>query len=89
MNPAYINNEKREELTKDWKKLSQEFAQLMDLASFHLSDEAVAILDRYEKKEAEAHKSGDIFAWIEGDIAAVSWCLEDIKKAAKRDLKVT
>ena len=61
----------------------------MDLASFHLSDEAVAILDRYEKKEAEAHKSGDIFAWIEGDVAAVSWCLEDIKKAAKRDLKVT
>jgi hypothetical protein len=89
MNPAYINNEKREELTKDWKKLSQEFAQLMDLASFHLSDEAVAILDRYEKKEAEARKSGDIFAWIEGDVAAVSWCLEDIKKAAKRDLKVT
>jgi hypothetical protein len=36
----------------------------------------------------EASKSGDIFDWIKGDLVAVSECLEKLKKAAKRDLKV-
>ncbi len=88
INSDYITDEKREELTKDWKKFSREFAKLLDLASFHLSSEAVAVLDEYEKKKAEARKSDDIFDWIDGDLAAVSECLEELKKAAKRDLKV-
>ena len=86
--PDYITDEKREELTKDWKQFSREFAKLLDLASFHLSSEAVAVLDEYEKKKAEARKSDNIFDWIDGDLVAVSWCLEKLKKAAKRDLKV-
>ena len=88
INPDYITDEKRKELTKDWKKFSREFTKLQDLASFHLSNEAVAILDQYEKKKAEARKSDSIFDWVDGDLAAVSECLEELKKAAKRDLKV-
>jgi hypothetical protein len=88
MNPDHITDEKREELTKDWKQFSREFAKLLDLASFHLSSEAVAVLDQYVKKKAEARKSDDIFDWIDGDLAAVTECLEELKKAAKRDLKV-
>jgi hypothetical protein len=86
--PNYITDEKRKELERDWKKFSREFAKLLDLASFHLSSEAVAVLDEYEKKKAEARKSDDIFEWIDGDLAAVSECLEKLKKAAKRDLEV-
>jgi hypothetical protein len=88
MNPDHITDEKREELTKDWKQFSREFAKLIDLASFHLSNEAVAVLDQYVKKKAEARKSDDIFDWIDGDLAAATECLEELKKAAKRDLKV-
>jgi hypothetical protein len=88
INPDHITNEKREELMKDWKKFSREFAKLRDLASFHLSNNAVAILDEYEKKKAEVRKSNNIFDLIDGDLAAVSECLEELKKAAKRDLKV-
>ena len=86
--PDHITDEKRQKLTKDWKKFSREFAKLRDLASFHLSDEAVAILNKYQKKKAEARKSKTIFEWIDGDLAAGSECLEELKKAAKRDLKV-
>lgn len=88
INPEYITDEKREELLRDWKQFSREFAKLLDLASFHLSSEAVAVLDEYKKKKAEARKSKSIFEWIDGDLAAVSACLEELKKAAKRDLKV-
>jgi hypothetical protein len=48
--PDYITDERREELTKDWKKLSRDFAKLRDLASFLLSSKALAVLDEYEKK---------------------------------------
>ncbi len=87
-NPDHMTDEKREELQQEWKRFSREFTKLRDLASFHLSDEAVAILDKYEKKKAEAQKSEDIFRWIEGDLDAAAECLEELKKAAKRDLKV-
>lgn len=88
INLDYITDDKREELRKDWKKFSREFAKLLDLASFHLSSEAVAVLDEYEKKKAKACQSDNIFEWIDGDLAAVSDCLEALKKAAKRDLNV-
>ena len=88
INPDYITEKKRQELTRDWNKFSREFTKLRDLASFHLSDEAVAILDEYQKKKAEARKSRTIFEWIDGDLAAASQCLEALKEAAKRDLKV-
>jgi len=88
INPDYLTEEKKQELTRDWKKFSREFAKLRDLASFHISDEAVAILDEYQKKTAEARKSETIFECIDGDLAAASQCLEALKEAAKRDLKV-
>ena len=62
---------------------------LLDLASFHLSNDAVAVLDEYEKnKPVSACKSNDIFEWIDGDLVAVSKCLEELKMAAKHDIKV-
>ena len=88
INPDHITEEKGQELNRDWNKFSREFAKLRDLASFHLSDEAVAILDEYQKKKAEARKSKIIFEWIEGDLTAASQCLEALKEAAKLDLKV-
>ena len=88
INPDHITEEKGQELKRDWNKFSREFAKLRDLASFHLSDEAVAILDEYQKKKAEARKSKIIFEWIEGDLTAASQCLEALKEAAKLDLKV-
>lgn len=84
----YITDEKRQELTKDWKTFSRTFAELRDLASFQLSSEAVAVLDKYEETKVEALKSDTIFERIDGDLAAVSECLEKLKMVAKRDLKI-
>lgn len=86
--PDYLTAEKSEELTKEWKKFSRHFLKLKDLASFHLSNESVAILDKYQKKKEEASKSETIYDLIEMDLAAATECLEQLKKAAKRDLKV-
>lgn len=88
LDPNYITDEKREELERDWKKSSREFAKLLDLASFHLSSEAIAVLDEYMKKKAEARKADTIYEHIEGDLVAVSECLEKLKNVAKCDLKV-
>jgi hypothetical protein len=88
LDPNHLTDEKRDELTKDWKRFSRDLAKLRDLASFQLSIEAGTILDEYEKKKIEAQKSDNIFEWIDGDLAAVSECLEKLKKEAKRDLKV-
>jgi hypothetical protein len=88
IDPSYITVEKKEELARDWKMFSRDFAKMIDLASFHLSNEAVAILDQYKKEKTIAHKSDTIFECIDGDLAAVSKCLENLKKAAKNDLKV-
>ena len=88
VNPRYITDEKKDELTKDWKKFSREFELSRDLASFQLSNEAVAILDEYEREKVEVEKSRSMFELIKGDLDAVTNCLEKIKKEAKRDLKV-
>ncbi len=88
ISPDYMTEEKRQKLTRDMTKFYREFTKLRDLASFHLSDEALAILDEYEKKKAEASNSKTIFEWIDGDLVAASQCLEALKEAAKRDLKV-
>lgn len=87
-NPGQMTDEKRGELEQEWKRSSREFTKLRDLASFHLSDEALAILDKYEKKKADTQKSEDLFRSIEGDLEATAECLEKLKNAAKRDLKV-
>lgn len=86
--PKYITKEKQQELTKDWNKYSREFAKLSDLASFRISIEAISILNKYEKNKAEDSKAESFFEWIEGDLATVSECLDALKTAAKRDLRV-
>ena len=83
-----MTEEKRQELTKDMNKFHREFAKLRDLASFHLSDEAVAILDEYQKKTTEPSNSKTLFEWIDRDLGAASQCLQALKEAAKRDLKM-
>ena len=88
MDPNHISDEKRKQLTLDWEKFSREFNKLHDLASFQLSSEAVSILDEYKKRKNEARKSEDVFDWIEGDLDAATDCLDRLKAAAKKDLKV-
>lgn len=86
--PGYITAEKNEELKLEWKAFFREFAKLVDLAPYHLSDKAVAVLTEYKKKTDVACKSGDIIDRISRDIEAVSKCLEELKIAAKNDLKI-
>jgi hypothetical protein len=67
---GHMTDEEEQELTKDWKNITREFSKLRDLASLHLSEEALAILGEYKKKKAEARKSKDVNNWIEGDLVA-------------------
>ncbi len=84
----HLNDEKRAELTADWKKFSREFSRLSDLASFHLSKKAVEILSKYQKDKEAARNNEDLFAWIESDLIAATKCLDALKIEAKRDLKI-
>ena len=85
-NPEYLSEDKRRELEREWKKFSGELRKSMDLASFLLSSESLGILAQYKNRKAEARRSPTTFELIEQDLAAVSDCLEELKKAAKRDL---
>ena len=77
----------KKKLEADWRGFHAEYLKLRDLASFHLSNRAVDILDRYEKQK-EAAKSDFFLEWIMADLAAVTDCLEKLKKEARRDLRV-
>lgn len=79
---------KKKELEKNWKRFSQEFEQLYDLASFQLSTKAVEILDDYEKKKKEAENNENLYEWIDADAAATIECLKKLTAEAKVDLKI-
>lgn len=78
--------EERIQLELQWRNLKAEYSKLRDLASFHLSDECVRILDRYDEKKRQA-ESENVFELIEGHLAAVSDCLKALKREARRDLR--
>ncbi len=88
LNPNHLSDEKRIELTNEWKKFSRKFAKLQDLASFHLSYRAVNILEEYKSSKIEARRLDNIFDMVDQDFAAISKCLEKLKEEAKIDLKV-
>lgn len=81
------SDEDKAALEAEWQKTNREYERLRDLASLHLSEDAMSILDEYEKRKHEAQNE-DVFLWIEGDLAAATDCLEKLKRAAKEDLKV-
>ncbi len=84
-----LSEEEKVALQKEWKRTSEEYSLLRDLASFHLSDEAVSILDEYENRGSGPPPPGfDLVQSLKAHYEAVSHCLERLKEAAKRDLKV-
>lgn len=85
-----FSKEEKQALEEEWRRTREDYSRLRDLASFHLSDEAISILDEYEKKkQSGAPEPGfDMLQLIQADLDAASHCLERLKEAAKRDLKV-
>jgi hypothetical protein len=81
------SDEDKATLEAEWQKTNREYERLRDLASLHLSENAMSILDEYDKRKREA-RNEDFFKWIEDDLAAATNCLEQLKRAAKEDLKV-
>ncbi len=88
LDPGSFSKEYMKELEVEWQKASREYAKLRDLASFHLSDGALAVLEKFDNQKQKARNKFDLFLWIEGDLEAVTECLEQLKLAAKKDLKV-
>jgi hypothetical protein len=78
---------RQDEMNAIWKECSTKLSRLEDLASFQLSDRAVTLLNDY-RRERNAARSDDFYEWAEGDPAAVKRCLENLKREAKRDLKI-
>lgn len=83
-----MNEEKKKELSDDWRRFSREMNKLSDLAAFRVSSESVTILEEYRRKKEVARNSEDLFDWIEGDLEAVKECLTKLTAAAKKDLKI-
>jgi hypothetical protein len=76
-------------LNEEWKKTNQKLIKLRDIASFHLSDDAISILDEYENRVRKRPKPGfDRLQRVKDHLEAAEQCLERLKEAAKRDLKV-
>ena len=87
-NPEGFSKEHMRKLEDEWRRTNREYAKLRDLASLHLSDDAMTVLERYEIRKREARNEDDVFLWIEKDLEAATECLEQLKVAAKKDLKV-
>jgi len=83
-----MTQEDRRQLEEEWKILHREYCEARDLADFDLSTEALKSLEDYEAAKKAARNDEDIDEWIKGDLKASKQCLIDIKKAARRDLRV-
>jgi len=86
--PDNTTDQKLRELKRDLEKFSREFARRRDLASLYISPDAVAVLDKYVRKKAQAQRSKSIFLCVDAELAAARECLEELKEAAKGDLQV-
>jgi hypothetical protein len=82
------DDERQKEMNAIWKECSAKLSRLEDLASFQLSDRAVALLEEYRQERQAARSNDDFYEWAEGNLAAVERCLERLKEEAKRDLKI-
>jgi hypothetical protein len=81
------DKEGQDEINRIWKECSAKLSRLEDLASFQMSNRAVAILRDYSK-DCAAARSENTYEWAEGDLVAVEDCFEKLKSEAKRDLKI-
>jgi hypothetical protein len=70
------------------KEYSAKLDRLEDLASFHLSQQAVEVLAKYRRRVNAARNLENYLEWIEEDLAATSECLDALKREAKIDLKL-
>ncbi len=80
------SEEESEKIEKRWRLSDAEYRRLRDMAAFHVSSEAVQILNRYDERK-NAAISDDIFEWIEQDLEAGTECLEALIQEARRDLR--
>lgn len=84
-----LSEEDKQALNEEWKKTNEEYKRLRDLSSFHLSNEAISILDKYDKVVRKRPEPGfDMLKRLEGSYKAACDCLDQLKVAAKKDLKV-
>jgi hypothetical protein len=81
------SEEEKQKIEEGWKTSNAEYRRLRDLATFHVSPEAVDILHRYdERKNRARNESDDIIDWIEADLDASTECLKELIQEARRDL---
>lgn len=85
---GHLNEEKEEKLKIEYSQASMELDKIKDLASLLLSQNAVSIIEKYEKDEKEALQSNSFYDYLDHSLVAVEECLKKIKIEAKIDLKI-
>lgn len=83
-----VTDEERQSWQAEWKEFNTRYAKARNLASLHLSNKAVSILDVYDADKLLASHSDNIFDWMESDLEASTKCLKKLIIAAKEDLGV-
>lgn len=86
-NPSDTPKEERERWEVEWRDFGKRYRKARNLASLHLSQDAVAVLNTYELEKARA-KNENPYEWMEADLAASTTCLDALIVAAKNDLGV-
>lgn len=82
-----ISEDRKEEYRKKRREAQDELAKRMDIGQFVISDKAVAALAEFQKEFASAENTRDWGEFLDGSIAATSKALQQMRDAAKRDLK--
>ncbi|MGQ0484897.1 MAG: hypothetical protein ACT4SY_06050 [Hyphomicrobiales bacterium] len=83
-----VSDERDKELRVLARSSADAILKARDTGIFYLSNEAVARLTRYEHEAVKARQTTDWLEYLEKDGAAISSCLGDIIRIARKDLQV-
>lgn len=81
------SKENLKDLQKQWKAGHDEVCKASSIGTFLISEDAFSALKQYFKRP-ENIRLDDLLSVMEHDLEAAKVCLESVKNAAMRDLKV-
>jgi len=90
MSRAEEDSANKKNLEKQWSDANAELERSVDLGAFVISEETEKIIRKFLNRTSidPDYWDGPFFEIIEADISSTKKCLSEVKKSAKKDLKV-
>jgi len=83
-----VSGDRSKQLEKQFLSADMEIEKAVAVGSFVLCDEAIACLKRFRDRPRLSFDDYEIFEMAERDMKYLDECLSELKKIAKRDLKL-